>query len=288
MASGSPEAPEELASAAKETGESIYVGALDALLTGIAITIPVIVTLYILKIGLDFVYNALQPVIGLLQWLGVIDWFESVHLIALLIEIGIYGVVINFLAELITLVILLGIVMVVGTVGRNHYGERIIDYVDLAIASIPGIGTVYKSFRRMGDVMLNEDAENFQDVKLVQCLEENIYVLGFKTSDSPPTVEETTDHEDMVAMFLPLAPNPVTGGFLTYVPESDVYDIDMTIEEGVRSILTSGIATGEGASEISERTMGDLSTIADIENLQEALVTEEKRSPDTDDDKYDQ
>jgi uncharacterized membrane protein len=276
MASESDESG-DLKITAKEAGESVYTGLLDTVLTGVAITIPLIVTLYILKIGLDFVNSALQPVIGLLQWLGLIDRFRSVQLIGFLIDLGVYRHLVGVLTELITLGLLFGVVLLLGTVGRNRYGERIIGYVDLAIASVPGIGTVYKSFRRMGDVMLNDNAENFQEVKLVQCLEENVYVLGFKTSASPPTIETTTGHDEMVAMFLPLAPNPVTGGFLAYVPESDVYDIDMTIEEGVRSILTSGIATGEGASEPSEMTMGDLGQIADVQHLQDALAPGEQR-----------
>ena len=276
MASESPDATDGSKSTARQTGESLYSSLLDTFLTGVAITIPLIVTIYILHIGLNFVRSALDPVIRLLVWAGVIDWFEGFRPVGLLIELGIYSYVLEFFTEITTILLLIGVVLVLGLVGRNTYGERVIGYVDLAIASIPGIGTVYKSFRRMGDVMLNDNAENFQDVKLVQALEENVYVLGFKTSAAPKGIETATEHDDMVAMFLPLAPNPVTGGFLTYVPEEDVYDIDMTIEEGVRSILTSGIATGEDASQMQEVTMGDLSKIADVQNLQEALAPEQR------------
>ena len=278
------EPPDDLAVTAKETGESIYREVLDTLLSGIAITIPLVVTVYVLSLALEFVGNAIRPVIDLLEFLGVISEIESVFLVRFLIDLELYTVVLSFLAELITLAILVGFIFVIGTMGRNSYGERVIDYVDLLITSIPGVGAVYKSFRRMGDVMLNEEAENFQSVKMVRCFGDDMYVLGFKTSDAPETVETSTNNEEMVAMFLPLAPNPVTGGFLTYVPKRNVIDIDMTIEEGVRSILTSGIATGEGAQE-SRATVGDLSTITDLD-LQEALTTEDpdadaESSPDT-------
>ena len=272
--SDSPDSPDELATAAKETGVSAYAGMRDTILTGVAITVPLVVTLYVLTVALDFITEALGPFIRLLRWLGIIQGLERVELISLLIDAGVYSLVIDFLTELIAIAILLGVVVLVGTVGRNRYGERIIDMVDLGIASIPGIGTVYKSFRRMGDVMLDETGENFQDVKLVECFGGNVYVLGFRTSDSPPTIEETAGHEEMVSMFLPLAPNPVTGGFLTYIPEDDVHDIDMTIEEGVRSILTSGIATGEGAQQHQQITMGDLESVTDFQRLQDAVTPE--------------
>jgi uncharacterized membrane protein len=260
-----PDRSRRLASTARETGGSIYDQTQQTLLTGVAITIPLLVTLYVLTVALDFVSGALDPFIAVLRWFGIIEEFERVQFISFLIDAGIYPYVINFFTELVAILVLLLLIAAAGTAGRNRYGERVIDYVDFAITSIPGIGTVYRSFRRMGDVMIDEGGENFQDIKLVECFEEDIYVLGFKTSDSPATIEESTGHEDMVSMFLPLAPNPVTGGLLTYVPESQVYDIDMTVEEGVRSILTSGIATGEGVEESAQLTMDDIKRVTDLE-----------------------
>jgi uncharacterized membrane protein len=260
-----PDRSRRLASTARETGGSIYDRTQQTLLTGIAITIPVIVTLYVLTVALDFVSGALDPFIALLRWAGIIEEFERVRFIGLLIEVGVYPYVVDFFTELVALIVLFLIVAGAGTLGRNRYGERLIDLFDLAITSIPGVGTVYKSFRRMGDVMLDEGGENFQDIKLVQCFEEDVYVLGFVTSDSPVTVENATGHEEMVSMFLPLAPNPVTGGLLTYVPEGDVYDVDMTVEEGIRSILTSGVATGREADASTQLTMDDLRRVTDLD-----------------------
>jgi uncharacterized membrane protein len=262
----------------REAGKSLYEGSLDVVMTGVAIIVPLVITIYILEMVLEFIVNALNPFIDLLQWLGLIDWIESVQLIGILIELNLYRHVINFLTEIIALAVLLGIVLVVGSVGHHRYGEQAIKFVDLTIASIPGIGTVYKSFRRMGDVMLDNEAENFQEIKLVQCLGEDMWVLGFETSSSPATVEEATGNDEMVTMFIPLAPNPVTGGFLTHVPRSRVRDIDMTIEEGVRSILTSGVASGEEANK-QQVTMGDLEKVTDIDRLQDAISADE-----TDDD----
>jgi len=264
-----------LASTARETGGSIYDRTQQTLLTGIAITIPVIVTLYVLTVALDFVSGALDPFIALLRWAGIIEEFERVRFIGFLIEVGVYPYVVDFFTELVALLVLFLIVAGAGTLGRNRYGERLIDLFDLAITSIPGVGTVYKSFRRMGDVMLDEGGENFQDIKLVQCFEEDVYVIGFVTSDSPVTVENATGHEEMVSMFLPLAPNPVTGGLLTYIPVEDVYDVDMTVEEGVRSILTSGVATGQEADASTQLTMDDLRRVTDLD-WRESLRNDEE------------
>ena len=269
---GSEDSTGQLTTAARDRGESLYERLRETLLTGIAIIVPLVVTVYVLTIALDFVASAIAPFVTLLQWFGLIERFESVELIRLLIELGVYTLVIDFLTELIAVAIFVGVVLAVGSVGRHRYGEQIIELADLAISSIPGVGTVYKSFRRMGDVMLTEGAENFQAVKLVQCLGEDIYVLGFETNQSPATVEESAGHEEMVVVFLPMAPNPVTGGFLTYVPEDSVHDIDMTIEDGVRAILTSGIAAGGEADGMPVTTVSDLSMLDGVEQFGDSFV----------------
>ena len=256
---------------ARGAGRSLYNVSLDVVMTGVAIIVPLIVTLYILSMALEFVTNALRPFVGLLRWLGVIEWVRSVEVISVLVELEVWPYVVDVFTEIIALVVLFAVVVVVGSIGHNRFGEQVIGYVDLAIASIPGVGTVYRSFRRMGDVMLDEGAENFQEIKLVRCLDDEMYVIGFETSSSPETVEEATGHDEMVTMFLPLAPNPVTGGFLTHVPRERVMDVDMTIEEGVRSILTSGVASGDGDRDPTQLTMGDLETVADFERLQGAI-----------------
>lgn len=270
-----PRSPGTLAVSAKETGQSLYERAYNTLLTGVAIMIPIVITLYVLRVGIDFVRNALEPFIELLRWAGIISRFESVEFISLLIDLGIYSFVVDFFTELVALLVLFAIVAVVGTVGRNQYGEKIIGVFDLVISSIPGVGTVYKSFRRMGDVVLDEGADEFQDVKLVQCFDDDVYVLGFQTGGSPATIEQSTGHKEMVSMFLPLAPNPVTGGLLTYIPADDVYDIDMTVEEGVRSILTSGVATDEDADALGVN-MSELRGTERLQDIRESMITRER------------
>lgn len=258
----------------QEAGRSLYDVSLDVVMTGVAIIVPLVITVYVLRLALEFIIGALMPFVDFLQWIGLIGWFERVEVIAFLIEVNMWQHIVSFFTEAIAVTVLFGIVILVGSIGHHRQGKRIIGIVDLAITSIPGLGTVYNSFRRMGDVMLDTEAENFQEVKLVQCLDEDMYVLGFETSSSPESVEAATGHDDMVTVFLPLAPNPVTGGFLTHVPREQVIDVDMTIEEGVRSILTSGVASG--TDETAAITMDDVEAITDFETLQDAVSPDDR------------
>ncbi|WP_142859814.1 DUF502 domain-containing protein [Salinigranum halophilum] len=265
---------DDTASKPVEAGKSVYETALEVLLTGFTILIPIVITVYLINMTLDLITDALGPVIDILQWAGVIERLSDAGVARFMVETGLYSTVTDFYTELITVVVLLGVVVAVGTVGHNRYGEMVIDYVDLAITSIPGVGTVYGSFRRMSDAMLDQGADDFKEVKLVECLGEGLYVLGFETGPSPDSVNEATGNEEMVTMFLPMAPNPVTGGFLAHVPSDRVCDVDMTIEEGIRSILTSGVATGGEADQTEVPSMGDLKEATDLETLQPTVLSE--------------
>jgi phosphoenolpyruvate carboxylase len=72
---------------------------LDVVMTGVAIIVPLVVTIYLISLALDFVVDALGPLVWFLEWLGLIQAIESVELVAFLIELGIYRYVVDFLTE---------------------------------------------------------------------------------------------------------------------------------------------------------------------------------------------
>jgi len=185
----------------------------------------------------------LRPFIKLLRWAGLIEGVKQVGFVDLLITVGIYSNVVDFLTTIIAVLILAAVVVGVGLLARFHYGERMIDYFDYFVGTIPGAGSVYRSFRQMGEVLLESGVENFQSVKLVEFPFDDVYVIGFETSRSAPAVMSAAGETDMVTLFMPMAPNPVMGGFLTHIPPDRVFDVDMTVEEAVQVIITSGIAT---------------------------------------------
>jgi uncharacterized membrane protein len=270
-----PRSSDRQTPSARDAGRSIYETAIDVVLTGVAVIVPLVVTVYVLNLAFEFVFSALNPVVKLLEWAGLIEWVSNLPVVRFLLSVDIVTSEVQFVTEVIALVILAAGVVAVGLAARVSYGETLIDYFDTLVAAVPGVGAVYKSFRRMSDVMLESEVRNFQDVKLVEFPREGTYTVGFKTADSPASVRRSTGHGEMETLFLPLAPNPVMGGFLAHVPAERVLDVDMTIEEGVRSIITSGIAAGETDSEM------DL--VSDLEDAV-AAATDESGRPERDGD----
>jgi len=234
---------------ARRAGRSVYQQVLSTLLTGVAVILPLVVTLYILDVAFGFIASALNPFIKVLQWAGLIAGVRQLGVVQFLLQTNIIVSEVQLVTDLIAVVILAGLVVVLGVVGRLRIGEALIGGIDRAIVAIPGVGTVYKSFRRLSDAMIESEMENFQEVKLVEFPRDGTYTIGFKTADAPNSVRVSAMEEEMETVFLPLAPNPVMGGFLAHIPTENVEDVDMTVEEGVRSIITSGIASGESVQE---------------------------------------
>jgi uncharacterized membrane protein len=214
-----------------------------AFVTGTAITVPTIITLILFGAVLDFVSQTISPVVAAVEFVP-----------------GTGGVP-EILLELLTVAVLLAVVFAVGVVaeGRSGNSPGFTREFDEFVAAIPGVGTVYTSVRKMSDVLLESDTESFQDVKLVEFPHDETYMLCFLTAHPPEAVREAVGEDTMKTLFLPLAPNPVMGGFLINVPTERVYDVDLTVEEGVRAIVTSGVAAGEEVDDVSPGGFDDVS-----------------------------
>jgi uncharacterized membrane protein len=250
----------------EEPGDSLTGLLSDIVIKGLTVIFPFVVTIWVLKTAFGIVTDALTPVVAALEWAGVVQWVEQNGFIAFLIEVGLFSDVAAFTAQIVAVFGLVFVVLVAGTIANMRYGDHLIDFFDYFIGAIPGIGTVYHSFRKMGDAMLESDVENFRSVKLIEFPHDGIFVIGFETAQSPPTVGKAAGEpeEGMITMFLPLAPNPVMGGFLTHIPEDRVRDVDMTVEEGVRSIITSGMATGANAQDEEDEELDPGEAISDL------------------------
>ena len=221
-----------------------------AFLTGTALMIPLVLTLVVFQLALNLVSQAVSPIVSGFQLVFGAD--EAPQL----------------LLEVVTVVTLLAIILVIGFVAefRSDSGH-ISETFDALMARIPGLGSVYTGTRRMSEVLLEQDTQSFQEVKLVEFPREGAFMIGFLTAQPPDSIQESADESSMQTLFVPLAPNPVMGGFLTHLPDERVHDVDLTVEEGVQSIVTSGAAIDTRVDDVDAHA-----GIADAEFLEGDLI----------------
>ena len=201
-------------------------------ISGAAITIPAVVTLVVLAFAVNFILGLISPVVTVAA-----DVFSLERNVP------------EEYMEALAVLTLLATVFAVGFVAETRSGDGLERAFDTAMARIPGVGSVYTSFNEMSKMLLSNDTQSFREVKLVEFPTAGAYTVAFVTADTPEVVNSATGNEEMTTLFMPMAPNPVMGGFVIHVTDERVHDVDLTVEEGIRSIVTSGVATGEARAD---------------------------------------
>jgi uncharacterized membrane protein len=223
----SPDAP-ELSSMSQGNGQSEeYSGfgyAKQSVVTGTIIVVPVLLTAFVLLLVLGFLENLLSPII--------------IPLHRLLGEPGEPGLFTTLLAA----GLLGGFIAFVGVLAESGYTENLEQYVDEAMARVPGVSTVHGTLNQLSEIIVESDTDNFQEVVLVEYPAEGSYSVAFKTAEPPEVISQATAGEDMITVFMPFGPNPVMGGFVLYIAEDRVHDVDLSVEEGITSVVSFGVS----------------------------------------------
>lgn len=195
----------------------------QSFLTGTAIVLPVLITAFVFLIIVNLLANLLNPMVIPIQ--------------------AALGTTSPLLPQIVSVIILLGTILAVGTVTESKVGgDRLKEGLDYTMARLPGISSIYRPIDKMSKMFLKGDAENFKDVVLVEFPNENSYALAFQTSHPPDLIEAAVDDEEMLTVFLPMGPNPFMGGFILHLSEDEVYDLDLSVQEGISSIISFGVA----------------------------------------------
>lgn len=147
------------------------------------------------------------------------------------------------------LILLVLLLLGVGWTAEATVGSKIVDWWHAALDRVPVVSRLYSATRRIiGSVFGNGEHRFFRSVVLFEYPSPGQWTLGFETGQAPRALD--TRVEDGITVFLPTAPNPVTG-FLIIVPSARVIRLPVTIEEGFTYVFSAGAVppTGPHGSE---------------------------------------
>jgi len=206
-------------------GRGLRVFLRQALVTGTAVVVPILLTVVVLFVMFDFLSSLLAPlVIPIDRGLGG-------------------GGQAGLLANALAVIVLGALILAVGAITESEYfGNRLEEGLDRGMARIPGIGSIYGTLDQVSEMLLESDTDSFQEVVLVEYPSEGSYSVAFKTAEPPAAVSESVDSHDMITVFMPMGPNPVMGGFILHLSPDRVHEVDLTVEEGISSIVSFGVA----------------------------------------------
>jgi len=153
------------------------------------------------------------------------------------------------------LVPLLGILLI-GLMARNIVGRWLLEFGEGTLLRIPLAGSVYKTLKQLLETFLRDNSSRFRRVVLVEYPREGLYALGFVTGVLGAAIQADFE-QTMLSVFIPTAPNPTTGWYAV-VPETSVRDIDFSVEDAFRTIISAGIVSPDDKEPSSSRSFSSL------------------------------
>lgn len=187
------------------------------LVTGLLIWIPLVITLWVLQLIVTTMDQTLQL---LPTPLHPRTWFGR--------DIPGGGVVLTLVGLFVT-----------GLLARNYIGERLLSYWERLLGRIPIVRSIYSSVKQVSDTILSPSGQAFRRALLVQYPRSGVWTIAFQTGAPAPEVRRHVEIE-MVSVYVPTTPNP-TSGFFLMMPRSEVIDLQMSVDEALKYVVSMGV-----------------------------------------------
>ena len=194
------------------------------LITGLLIWIPLVITLWVLKLIVD----ALDQVLLLLprefqteNWLGL-------HVPGM-------GVVMTLV-----------IVFLTGLFTANLLGARLVHFWHDILHRIPVVNSIYSSVKQISDTLFSSSSQAFRKALLVRWPHQGMWTIAFLTGAPGSDLAKRLEG-DYVSVYVPTTPNP-TGGYFVVVARKDVIELDMSVDEALKYIISMGVVPPNGKS----------------------------------------
>ena len=142
------------------------------------------------------------------------------------------------------------VVVLVGLFANNLLGRTFFGSIDRVLNRVPWVKGVYGATKEIAGVVFTDKGRAFRKVVLFEYPRRGTYSIGFVTLEPN---EDGTLQNDYYHVFLPTSPNPTSGYFLL-VPRDDLVQLPMTIEEGLKLIVSGGSvvsASGRDAIDVA-------------------------------------
>jgi uncharacterized membrane protein len=187
------------------------------LIAGLLIWIPLVITLWVLQL----IFDTLDQSLLLLP-----DAWRTEHWL---------GIHIPGLGAILTIVIVLG----TGIFARNFFGAQLVQLWNDVLARIPVVNSIYSSVKQISDTLFSSSGQAFRKALLVEWPHPGMWTIAFLTGTPGGDVARHVP-ADCVSVYVPTTPNP-TGGYFVIVPRARVIELDMSVDQALKYIISMGV-----------------------------------------------
>jgi uncharacterized membrane protein len=205
---------------------------------------------------------------GLLVWvpLGITLWvlhflLTSLDQILLILPEAaqprsLFGFDIPGLGVVVAFVIVFG----TGIVAANFFGQRLIRAWERVLGRVPFVKSIYSSVKQVSDTLLSDKGQAFRKALLVEFPRPGSWTIAFQTGVPAPAIAPWLSGEH-VSVYVPTTPNP-TGGYFLMLPRSQVRELDMTVDEALKYIISMGVVAPRAQARGTKGDAGALPPLA--------------------------
>lgn len=141
------------------------------------------------------------------------------------------------------IIILVVALILIGMFAAGFLGRFFLRLGEWIVYKVPFISSIYSLLKQIFETFLSSKSDAFKKVVLLEYPRKGIWILGFVSTDTEGEVKDIVK-KDMVNVFIPTTPNP-TSGFLIFVPREDVVELEMSVEDGIKFVISGGIVSPE-------------------------------------------
>lgn len=186
-------------------------------LTGLAVVLPVSLTIYLVWSFVGFVDSRVLP------------FLPAKYNPANYVDIRGMG-----------LVVFLVFTTFVGALTKGLFGRSLVRMAESIVDRMPIVRSIYNGLKQIVETVFSQSSKSFEKACLVEYPRKGIWAIAFVSTEAGGEVMQRTGASDLLSVFLPTTPNP-TSGFLLFIPKSEVIILDMDVEEAAKLIISAGL-----------------------------------------------
>ena len=133
------------------------------------------------------------------------------------------------------------VLTLIGALTASFTGRILVRFGERFVARMPVIRAVYGALKQIFETVLAQSSKSFREVVLVEYPRRGIWAVAFVTGHTEGEIQNLTE-DDLVNVFLPTTPSP-TSGVLLFVPRRALVTLNLTVEEGIKLVISGGIVT---------------------------------------------
>jgi len=146
------------------------------------------------------------------------------------------------------IILALSILLLTGMLAANLFGRRFVEIWERILNKIPLVRSIYSSIKQISNTIFDPSGKSFRKVVMLQYPRKGLWSIGFLTNDNVGDEMSAVD-DRLVAVFIPTTPNP-TSGFIIMTRNDEITELDMSVEEGFKFIISMGVIIPDGSARI--------------------------------------